>query len=283
GGHRRARTDRCGTQPGSADVTQQPAAIVTGAGAGIGLATAHRLHRLGMRLVLVDTEPGRVRQLAAKLGAVPVVGDVADPAVSEQAVRAAASSYGRLDLLHLNAGRMTTRDLAVVDLRSLDLAAYLATVGANMDGVVFGIRAALPVLHGTPPSAIVVTASLAGLTPFPPDPIYTMTKHAVVGLVRSLAELLAAEGITICALCPGFVDTPLIAGARHRFTAAGFPLISAEHAAAAVEHAWRAAEPGALWALQPGREPVRYRPAGVPGPARPDHGAGGAPLLPPLS
>jgi NAD(P)-dependent dehydrogenase (short-subunit alcohol dehydrogenase family) len=55
----------------------------------------------------------------------------------------------------------------------------------------------------------VVTASVAGLVAFPPNPIYTLTKHAVVGFVRALAPTLAAEGITVNAVCPGIVDTPM--------------------------------------------------------------------------
>lgn len=256
-------------------MSEQLVAMVTGAGSGIGLATARRLHRLGMRLVLVDRDPSSVGRLAQRLGAVAVVGDVTDPAVNERAVQAATDRYGRLDLLHANAGRMTSRALAAVDIASMDLDAYRATMGVNVDAVVFGIRAAMPALRGERHAGIVVTASLAGLTPYPPDPIYTMTKHAMVGLVRSLAEPLAACGVTISAVCPGFVDTPLIAEARHEFIAADFPLITAADAAAAVEHAWRAAEPGALWVVQPGREPIAYRPAGVPGPR-----TGGSTTLP---
>ncbi|GAB3004635.1 dehydrogenase [Amycolatopsis acidiphila] len=239
---------------------------MTGAGSGIGAATARRLRARGVRLVLVDREAGPVRRLAGRLDAVAVLGDVTDPEVNERAVRAATQHYGRLDLLHANAGRMTGPGPDTIDITAMTLDAYSATVGVNLDAVVHGIRAALPALRAGQGAAIVVTASLAGLTPYPPDPVYTMTKHAVVGLVRSLAGPLADSGVVVSAVCPGFVDTPLIAGMRAAFFADGFPLISADDAAAAVEHAWSAAEPGALWVVQPGREPIAYRPAGVPGP-----------------
>ena len=74
-----------------------------------------------------------------------------------------------------------------------------------------------------PGSAIVATASLAGLVPSPADPIYTLTKHAVIGFVRSVAPQLEERGIRINAVAPGFVETPLIDAAP--FIAAGFPLL----------------------------------------------------------
>ena len=82
-------------------------------------------------------------------------------------------------------------------------------MGANLDGVVFGVHAALPALRRRGGGAIVATASLAGLTGVPYDPLYAANKHAVVGLVRSLAPL-AAEGIRVNAVCPGFAESRII-------------------------------------------------------------------------
>ena len=76
----------------------------------------------------------------------------------------------------------------------------------------FGLQSLLPLL--SPGAAIVVTASLAGVTPYSVDPLYAMSKHAVVGLVRSLAPALATRGINIHALCPGAVDTAIIPHAQ---------------------------------------------------------------------
>ena len=80
---------------------------------------------------------------------------------------------------------------------------------ANFDGVVYGTRecAARLMPHG---GSIVATASLAGLTGMPFDPMYTATKHAVVGFVRGAAPGLARRGIRLNALCPGFTDTPIV-------------------------------------------------------------------------
>ena len=85
-------------------------------------------------------------------------------------------------------------------------------MSVNVDGVVFGLQTLLPLL--SPGAAIVVTASLAGVTPYAIDPLYAMSKHAVVGLVRSLAPELAKRGIRIHALCPGAVDTNIIPHAQ---------------------------------------------------------------------
>jgi NAD(P)-dependent dehydrogenase (short-subunit alcohol dehydrogenase family) len=127
---------------------------------------------------------------------------------------------------------------------------------------VFGLTAAVPALRRAGGGTIVATASLAGLTAMPGDALYTASKHAVVGYVRSVAPSLALDGIRVAAVCPGFADTPLIAHAKEQF--GDFPLLTAEDVASAVEQILERAEPGECWYVQPGREPGPYGFRGVP-------------------
>ncbi|MDX3107267.1 SDR family oxidoreductase [Nonomuraea angiospora] len=237
-------------------------ALITGAASGIGAAVARRLSAGGVKCVLVDLDGEGVERLAKEVEGAWLAADVSHEEASLEAVALAEQRYGRLDLVHLNAG-ISGR----VDLADFDPERYRQVVGVNVDGVVFGVRAAVPLLKRSGGGAIVATSSLAGLVGFAGDPIYTMTKHAVVGLVRALAEPLAAQNIRIGAVCPGFTDTPLVAESREMFVNAGFPLLTAEDVAAAVESAFYAETPGTLLVVQPGRPPVPYRYAGVPGPA----------------
>ncbi|MEV0589143.1 SDR family oxidoreductase [Nonomuraea sp. NPDC050310] len=237
-------------------------ALITGAASGIGASVARRLAQGGARCVLVDLDETGAERLAKEVGGVALAGDVADPETSRRAVALAEERYGRLDLVHLNAGISSG-----VDFAAFDLARYRTTMGVNVDGVVFGLEAAVPLLLRSGGGAIVVTASLAGLVGYDGDPIYTMTKHAVVGLVRAMAPPLARMKVRISAVCPGFTDTPLVADVKQVFVDAGFPLLTADDVAAAVETAFYAVEPGSLLIVQPGRAPVPYRYSGVPGPA----------------
>lgn len=237
-------------------------ALITGAASGIGAAVARRLSAGGARCVLVDLDGAGAERLAKEVGGVWLAADVSVQESSQRAVELAQEKFGRLDLLHLNAGISSG-----VDMNAFDLAQYRKAVGVNMDGVVFGVAAAAPLLKLSGGGAIVVTSSLAGLVAFDGDPVYTMAKHAVVGLVRGLAVPLSRDGIRIHAVCPGFTDTPLVADVRDMFIGAGFPLLTADDVAAAVETAFYAEEPGTLLVVQPGRQPVPYRFAGVPGPA----------------
>ncbi|NUR88296.1 MAG: SDR family NAD(P)-dependent oxidoreductase [Nonomuraea sp.] len=237
-------------------------ALITGAASGIGAAVARRLSTGGATCVLVDRDAEGAERMAKEVGGAWLAADVSTEEASREAVALCEKRYGRLDLVHLNAGVS-----AGIDLADFDAERYRRVVGVNVDGVVFGVAAAAPLLKRSGGGAIVATASLAGLVAFDGDPIYTMTKHAVVGLVRALAVPLARDNIRIGAVCPGFTDTPLVASARDMFLDAGFPLLSAEDVAAAVESAFYAEEPGTLLVVQPGRQPVPYRYAGVPGPA----------------
>ena len=115
-------------------------------------------------------------------------------------------NFGGLDIAHLNAG-VASRQKFITELTDQ---VYRHTLAVNLDGVVFGVRALVPLMR--PGGAIVVTCSVAGMRPGPLDPVYTVTKHGVIGLVRSIAADLTRRGLTINAICPGFVDTPLSRG-----------------------------------------------------------------------
>ncbi|MQA85016.1 MAG: SDR family NAD(P)-dependent oxidoreductase [Streptosporangiales bacterium] len=246
-------------------------ALVTGGAGGIGSAVARRLAGGGARVVVADLNESGAAAVAAEVGGAYLGADLGRPESSERAVALAEERYGRLDLVHLNAGAVT----GVAELTELDPERYRSVVGVNLDAVVYGARAALPALRRAAGGAILATASLAGLVAYPDDPIYATTKHAVVGLVRSLAARLTDEGIRVSAICPGFADTAMLAPHRDMLVSADFPLLTADDVAEAVERAFLDPETGQLWVVQPGREPVPYRFSGVPGPRTP--GAEGKP------
>jgi len=210
-------------------------ALVTGGASGIGVAIVELLREEGAEVQPLDLANGF---------------DVSDAQ--------AWATVGAVDLACLNAGVTTGEH----DVSRLSDDAYRRILGANLDGVVFGVRRLADVME--PGSAIVVTASLAGLVPSPADPIYTLTKHAVIGFVRSVAPQLEGRGIRINAVAPGFVETALIDAAP--FTAAGFPLLQPRAVAQAVLGAARSSKTGQVWVVQPGREPLAFRFPNVPGP-----------------
>src|SRR5439155_1967440 len=151
---------------------------------------------------------------------------------------------------------------------------YRRIMGPNVDGVVFGARAVVPSMAARGGGAIVATASLAGLIAFSPDPIYTLTKHAVVGFVRAMSPQLEPRGITINAVCPGLTDTPLVGGdGRRLLEDAGFPLIPPTDIAAAVLACMTGTITGQSYVCQPGREPVLYAFRALPRPPPSGHEA----------
>jgi NAD(P)-dependent dehydrogenase (short-subunit alcohol dehydrogenase family) len=162
--------------------------------------------------------------------------------------------------VHLNAG-ISGGEVAIGDLTDEH---YRRVLGVNLDGVVFGVRATLPLLRAAEQGAIVVTSSMAGLSPYAPDPVYTITKQAVVGLVRCLSPELALDHITINAVCPGLVDTPMMAAARDLFVAAGLPLLDPAEVAAVVVDLMAGTETGQAIAVLPGERPRPWTFSGPP-------------------
>ena len=220
-------------------------AVVTGAAGGIGAAIVAALEAEGAEVRALDLVGGFDVSQREAWGAV-------EPA----------------DLVCLNAGVLARGDGTIEDYRRI--------LGVNVDGVVFGLQALAPRMRNG--SAFVVTASLAGLIPMPSDPLYTLTKHAVVGYARAMAGVLEPRGIRVNLVCPGIVRTPMTAPQQDAFDAAGFPLLEPEQIAEAVLVAGRSELTGQAWVCQPGREPTLFRFPNVPGPRV--EGAEG--MVPPL-
>jgi NAD(P)-dependent dehydrogenase (short-subunit alcohol dehydrogenase family) len=237
-------------------------ALVTGGASGIGAATCELLAADGAQVVVADVDEARGRAVAERVGGLFVHCDVADLDANRAAVEFAVQRCGGLDLVHLNAGVSTGCGVE----EDFDPALYRRAVGVNLDGVVLGTHAALPALRKRGGGAIVATASMAGLIGMPMDPVYTATKHAVVGLTRALGPALAGEGIRFNAVCPAFAETPIVDPIREQLAAAGFSLIPAEAVARAVMALFRGDMAGECWYVQAGREPEAFRFRNVPGP-----------------
>lgn len=204
---------------------------MTGGEGGIGRAIRARLEAEGYQVESLDLSNGF---------------DVTEPAAWER--------VGAVDLACLNAGVLTGE---------LSYESYRRAVAVNVDGIVLGVLRLRDVMDE---GAIVVTASLAGLTDMPSDPVYSLTKHAVVGFVRSMAPHLLP--VRLNAVCPGIADTPMIDAQRPAFEAAGFPLLRPEEVAEAVWLAATSEGNGECWFVQPGREPATFRFPSLPGPRR---------------
>jgi NAD(P)-dependent dehydrogenase (short-subunit alcohol dehydrogenase family) len=213
-------------------------ALVTGSAGGIGSAIVRKLEREGFEVKGLDLVDGF---------------DVTDPDAWEH--------VGSVDLACLNAGVLTGSS----DIAHLTDDEYRRAVGVNVDGVVYGVRRLGRVMP--PGSTIIVTASLAGLVGVPDDPIYGLTKHAVVGFVRSVAMQLETRGIRIQAVCPGWADTGLMPnGFKQDLTDRGYRLLRPEDVADGVWAAYTSEGTGEAWIVQPGRDPLLYEFKGVPGP-----------------
>lgn len=194
--------------------TEEQIWLVTGAASGIGAAVTRAVRARGTSVWALDIDRSGGEALARTSGASFLSCDVSDPA-SWQRVLEQIDPASPPTRVHLNAGIQIAPPDAPLSEYAFDamtIDRYRRMMGVNVDGVVFGLQALWPLLRSG--TSIVVTASLAGITPYAVDPLYAMSKHAVVGLVRSLAPTLAERDIRINALCPGGIDTAIIPQAQ---------------------------------------------------------------------
>jgi NAD(P)-dependent dehydrogenase (short-subunit alcohol dehydrogenase family) len=240
-------------------------AWVTGGAQGIGAAVARRLAGQGYKVLVSDVNVAGGEAVAAEIGGAFQEVDVREPEQSVAAVATAVEKFGGLDLAFLNAGVATGFDLE----EGFTPEQYRRVMAINLDGVVYGVHAALPALKARGGGDIVATASLAGLTAVPFDPIYGANKAAVVGLVRALGPTYAPQGIRVNALCPSFADTAIVAGVRDVLIDNGVPLLEVAEVVAAFDQILAGDGAGECWYVQVGRpaEPFGFR--NIPGPRTP--------------
>jgi NAD(P)-dependent dehydrogenase (short-subunit alcohol dehydrogenase family) len=237
-------------------------ALITGGSSGIGEGVARHLAGQGAKVVLADIDDARGQEIADELGGRFIHTDVSEAAASTEAVNFAVAEFGGLHIAHLNAG--VTSWCSMGD--DFDPEAYRKAMRINLDGVVYGIAAARPAIIASGGGTIVATASMAGLVAVPFDPIYAANKHAVVGLVRSIGDLYASEGIKVHALCPSFAYTNIIKGSEQMLLDMGFPILDVSDVVDAFQRILDSEATGECWYVIAGREsdPFRFRHA--PGP-----------------
>jgi NAD(P)-dependent dehydrogenase (short-subunit alcohol dehydrogenase family) len=237
-------------------------ALITGGSNGIGEGVARYLAAHGAHVVVADIDDDRGAQVAQDLGGRFIHTDVSEAADSTAAVAFAVAEYGALHLAHLNAG--VTSWCSMGD--DFDPEAYRRAMRINLDGVVYGIAAARPAIIASGGGTIVATASMAGLVPAPFDPIYAANKHAVVGLVRSIGDSYAAEGVRVHALCPSFAYTNIIKGSEQTLIDMGFPIIEVSDVVDAFGRLLESETTGDCWYAIAGRESEPFRFRRAPGP-----------------
>ena len=187
-------------------------AIVTGGASGIGRALAEELAKRGCEVILADLQielaekaASEIRSSGGKAKAVEI--DVTDFPAMEQLVQETVKRTGRIDYIFNNAGIVIGGG---VDLYRIE--DWNRILDINLRGVINGIQAAYKVMITQGFGHIVNTASMAGLMPGPGNVAYTTTKHAVVGLSKSLRVEAEHIGIRVSVICPGAVRTPILVG-----------------------------------------------------------------------
>jgi NAD(P)-dependent dehydrogenase (short-subunit alcohol dehydrogenase family) len=193
-------------------------AVITGAAAGIGEATARLFAREGARLVLVDRDEAGLARLAEQLEStivLEIAGSVADASVCDAVVERTAAQFGRLDILFNNAGIVTGGTL--VDCTEDE---WQTTMDVNLKSMYLLCRRIIPVMQRQGGGAIVNMSSVAGPSAVAKRGAYSVSKAGVIGLTKSLAVDFVQERIRVNCICPATVDTPSL---RQRIAASSHP------------------------------------------------------------
>ncbi len=189
--------------------------LITGGGTGIGAAIARALAAEGAVLSLVGRRKEPLGAMAKELPkATAIVADITREDNCAAMAKAARIAYGPIDIVIANTGMASSAPAG-----KIDLAHWQQAIDVNLTGSFLTVSAALADVTRTPGGRIVFIASTAGLKGYPYVAAYCAAKHGVVGLMRALSLELAAKGVTVNAVCPGFTDTPLLDAAADKISA----------------------------------------------------------------
>ena len=185
-------------------------ALVTGAGSGIGEAISRKLHSEGHRVTLLGRRHEPLAALSASLGenSHAVTGDVTDRASIASAFTTAKELFGDIEILVNSAGMAPTAPF-----HRLDFSDWQRTMDVNVNGVFHCTQIALEAMLREGWGRIINIASIASMRGFPYVSGYCASKHAVLGLTRAVALEVATQGVTVNAICPGYVDTDIVRAA----------------------------------------------------------------------
>ena len=232
--------------------------LVTGGASGIGAGIARHWANMGNDVLITDVDDALGTGLAKELGATFQHLDV----TSVEQWAEFATQHKPFDVVFLNAGVASRGNIFGAtnpdEVFEFDLGNYRRVSSINIDGVVLGVAHLANAMVKNGGGDIVVTASMAGLFPIQADPIYGLTKHAVLGFVKSLAPTLIEHNVCLSAICPFFVDTPLVnAESQALIRETGFDILTVDQVIDAAQTAVAERSAGSQWVIFPGLPVVK--------------------------
>ncbi|WP_136656533.1 SDR family NAD(P)-dependent oxidoreductase [Nitratireductor sp. XY-223] len=181
-------------------------AVVTGGGSGVGAAIARKLAEAGATVTVSGRRKDALDEVAKSLGGISArTCDVTDPDSVSALFKSVADDHGGVDIVIANAGAAQASPFAKLDLES-----WRKTIDVNLTGAYLTLHAGVAAMENKDWGRMITIASVAGLRGYPYVAHYCAAKHGVIGLTRSVAMELAASGITVNAICPGYTETPML-------------------------------------------------------------------------